>query len=114
MSLFPLVLADEEIERAAERYLELPAAERRTLSFERFLARWAADSAAAGRRLVEQLALRARLDELDRKVGCLGQRQRYAVAALERDGAACANGRFVEKLKHRRWPKSRRNFFPES
>lgn len=28
------------------------------------------------------------------------------IAALERDGASCANGRWIEKMKHHAWPKN--------
>lgn len=35
-----------------------------------------------------------------------------AIARLERAGAACSNGRFVEKLRHHAHPRSQRDFIP--
>lgn len=110
--LAPFTLPDEQLEYWAEVYLELPGPRRRGVSFEQFLA--ATPQVREAPLLLEQLAVQARLDELARTVGVLGQRQRYAIAELERSGACCANGRLVEKLRHRRHPRSRRDFIPES
>jgi len=36
-----------------------------------------------------------------------------AIARLERAGAVCSNGRFIEKLRHRAHPRSHRDFMPD-
>lgn len=110
--LAPFTLPDEQLEYWAEIYLELPGPRRRGVSFEQFLA--ATPQVRDAPLLLEQLAVRSRLDELGRTAGLLGERQRHAIDALERQGACCANGRVVEKLRHRRHPRSNRDFIPQS
>jgi hypothetical protein len=107
----PFTVPDEQLEFWARVYLANPRLRARGVSFEQFVrVPWwylagARASVAIAARGVLRPATRSALLEL----------AEHAVAQLEREGAACANGRFTEKLRHRRWPRNaHRDFIPKT
>ncbi len=108
----PVILPDAQLDYWACAYLALPGLARRGISFERFLA--ATPQVRAVPRLLVQLELRARLERLEAEAAGLSPRHRGAIERLERAGARCENGRWVEPLRHHAHPRSNhRDFQPE-
>ena len=108
LSRNPFLLSDAELEYWARVYLGAPQLRRRGIAFEDFLR--ASPEVREDVRRALQLAVRARVDDLDRHVAVLAA---GAIEALERGGACCANGRYIEKLRHHRHPVgARRPFIP--
>lgn len=108
------VYDDAYIEHWGEVYLAHPQIRERGVLFVTFLAH-----PVAVLRAINHSALR--LTDCTRRVGERDPRldetfyalAEAAIRQLEREGASCANGRFVERLKHRMWPRSRRSFAPQ-
>ena len=107
----PRTFTDEHIEFWAAVYLANPFVGAAAVSFETFLLApmdillaLAQKRGTAGL-LPEQRVARA---NAWRTICRLSMDDDFAfVAALERRGLHCANGRWIEKLKHRAWPKHR-------
>jgi hypothetical protein len=106
----PFTISDDALEFWGKLYLANPSVRARGVSFEQFVRMpwWYL----VGARATVAISVRGRLRPATRSA--LLELAEHAIAALERDGAACANGRFVEKLRHHRHPRSaRRDFIPK-
>ncbi len=101
-----LILSDEQLEHWARVYSAMPWLGRHGITFERFLT---ATPQARESGALPALAMRARIDQRALDFSAL----RNVMSAMERAGACCANGRLVEKLKHHRHPRGRRDFEPQ-
>jgi hypothetical protein len=101
----PFTVSDEQLEYWGAIYCSA----RRRGTFEQFLAQQLARQRAG--LLPEQLMVRQRVDEYE-----LSSKERLVLrAALRRSVLIIDNGHYVEKLRHRRWPRSRhRDFIKES
>lgn len=102
--------ADEWIEFWAGVYRANPAIGARGVLFETFLAypHEILRACAAPVLIIQcrgELALASRA-----MVGAMRELAAAATLALERSGARCENGRFVEKMRHHRHPQSRAAF----
>lgn len=107
----PFTVPDEQLEFWGRVFLANPRLRARGVSFEQFVRTpwWYL----VGPRVPVVISLHGRLKPSTRAAFLeLAER---AVEMLERDGAACANGRFVEKLRHHRHPRgAHRDFIPKS
>lgn len=105
----PFTTSDEQLEFWACVYLANPLVRARGVSFEQFLRTpsWYLVGARP-RAVIAVHGLKPRTRT------ALLELAEAAVAALEREGARCSDGRFVEKLRHHRHPRgARRDFLPE-
>ncbi len=107
LKIQPITMPDEQLEHWGRVYLAMPWLGRHGITFERFLSATPQVRASGA---LPALAVRARVDQRALDFAAL----RCVTRDLERAGACCANGRFIEKLKHHRHPRSRRDFIPES
>lgn len=101
----PFTVTDEQLEYWGAIFCSAP----RRGTFEQFLAQQLRRQGAG--LLPEQREARSRLDEY-----VPSSRERLVLAAaLRRSVLVIDNGHYIEKLRHRRWPRSRRrNFIKES
>jgi hypothetical protein len=121
-----LIVPDAQLEYYAEVYLAMPRLRRGGVTFERFLR--ATPQVREDSTRLMQLAVRERWEGMTRELAVLTGRSRVnqdelervsldcaaRVAALEAIGCRCSDGRLVEKLRHHRFPRSRRDFVKES
>jgi hypothetical protein len=106
----PIYMPDEQIEFWAEIYLAMPRLRGTGVSFERFLRTTPQVREVELLPAVLALCGGKALSAITRSA--LIELAEAAIAQLEREGALCSNGRFVEKLRHHRHPRSYRDFIP--
>lgn len=120
----PVVMSDLELDHWAHVYMRLDLYRTRGYTFEQFLkatpqvradAEQSAALVLADMRQVRQRAVQRRLD-LEAKsaysiAARLTPRDHQALKRLYEGFSARGNGERIEKLRHRRWPRSRRRDF---
>lgn len=105
----PFTMPDELLDFWGCVFLANPQIRARGVSFEQFVrAPW---WYLLGARASVVISMRGRLQPATRSA--LLELAERAVERLEREGAGCANGRFTEKLRHHRHPRSCADFIPE-
>lgn len=106
-----IYMPDAQLEFWAEIYLAMPRLRRSGTSFEQFLR--ATPQAREVELLPAVVMLCGGKALAARTRSALLELAEAAITHLERDGALCSNGRFVEKLRHHRHPRGNfRDFLP--